>query len=132
MSIKWMMFAVFLWLGTAMLAAIAEYVWVQDTEASLLYNLINGISITGWATGLLAAGGVVTGIAAVVLGNRALTVASVGLFIPFAIAFRSMITFDYPTLFYGPYEIVRYIMLILGIVIFIATTLAVLRGGSSS
>jgi hypothetical protein len=115
--IKWSMFALLLWLGVALLAALAEYAWISDADAAAIKSLWSGWNIIGTIIGI-------AGVTAMVIaGSRGARVAMLAAGIIALVALRGIVTFDYPTIFYGPYEILRWAILLIMLSIFIIPVL---------
>lgn len=111
--IKYSMFALLLWLGIAMLAAGAEYVWIEDSSASAISNLWNGWNIVGTIVG--GVGFIVT----IFAGTRGMRLVTLAATVIVIVALRDIMTFNFPTVFPGPYEVVRWIILLVIIAIFV-------------
>lgn len=126
--IKYSLFALFLWLGVAMLSALAEYAWIGSTEAAAITKLWSGWGIFGTITGVIAVG------ATLLFGARGFRLATLGAGVVVLIALRDIMLFNYPTIFYGPYEIVRWIILLIMLCIFIIPIMMSLisQGGNPS
>jgi hypothetical protein len=102
--------------------------WISDTEASHITNLWRGWGVVGAIVGTV---GIVATVIAGTRGLRAVTLIAGAAVI---IALRDVMTFDYPTIFYGPYEVVRWIILLVMIAIFVIPILMSLisQGGATS
>lgn len=111
--IKYSMFALLLWLGVAMLSAGAEYVWIEDSSAAAITRLWNGWNIVGT---IIGAGGIIT---TIIAGSRGLRIVTLVATVVVLIALRDIMTFNFPTVFYGPYEVVRWVILLVIVAIFI-------------
>lgn len=121
------MFALLLWLGIAMLCAITQYAWIGTTEASALNNLFSGWNVVGTVIGGIAIG------ASFLFGARGVRAGTLIAGVTAIVTLRDMLSFNYPSIFYGPYEIVRWILLIIMLAIFIMPLLwSVITGGVSS
>lgn len=96
-----------------MLAALAEYAWVTDVEATTINNLWKGWNIVPTIIGGLGF------VATLIAGTRGLRFVTLGAGAVVIIALRNLLTFDYPTIFYGSYEIVRWVILLIMVGIFV-------------
>lgn len=125
--IKYSMWALLFWLGAAMLAAGAEYAWIGDSEASAIKNLWAGWGLVGTIIGGV---GLAVALFAGSRGMRVMTMVAASIML---VALRNIMTFNYPTIFYGYYEIVRWIILLIMIAIFVVPIMMSLisRGTSS-
>ena len=126
--IKYSIWALLLWLGIATFSALVEYAWIGDTEAAAISNLWKGWSIVGTIVG---ATGIVVTLFAGARGMRVVTLAA-GIIV--IAALRDVMTFNYPTIFYGPYEFVRWVLLLVMVAIFVIPIMMSLisQGGNPS
>lgn len=111
--IKYSIWALLFWLFVAMLSAGAEYMWIGDTEASAIKHLWGGWGLIGTIIGTVGI------IATVIAGSRGSRIVTLGATAVVIFALRDIMTFNYPTIFYGYYEIARWIILLIMIAIFI-------------
>lgn len=111
--IKYSLWALLFWLGVTFILGIAEYGWISDASGATIKNLWSGWGLVGTIIG-----GIGLGIS-LLAGSRGMRIATLAAGAVVIMSLRSMMTFDYPTLFYGPYEIVRWILLLIMIAIFV-------------
>jgi len=111
--IKYTLWALLFWFGAAMFAALAEYAWIGDTEGAAIQHLWSGWGTVGTIIGGV---GLAVSLFAGSRGMRLVTLAASAIVI---ISLRDIMMFNYPTIFYGPYEIVRWIILLIMIAIFV-------------
>ena len=124
--IKYSIWALLFWFGVAMLSATAEYAWIADAEKSAINGLWNGWGLVGTVIGGIGLG---VAIFAGARGMRIMTLIAGAIVV---VALRDMMTFNYPTIFYGPYEIVRWIILLIMIAIFVIPIMLALMSQSTS
>lgn len=110
---KYSMWALLFWVGAATFAAGIEYSWIGNTEGAAIKHLWSGWGTVGTIIGGV---GLAVSLFAGSRGMRLVTLAASAIVI---ISLRDIMTFNYPTIFYGPYEIVRWIILLIMIAIFV-------------